>query len=482
MRSRMLGALVLTALATLVAAALALLAPLESQLRGDSLRIGEATVTVDRGGLSSLPLTPAGEPVRRALDARLEQFFHNNGAVYVIWDERLTRIDDTDRDDRRAIDKIAPSVVRRALYGSAKTPHTLRSDVLVVAIRYRDRGRRFVLEMIKRVDAVTVAGSVVRNALIWAALIGLGVASAFGLALSSRLVRRLRLLRDTSRALLENEPSAGGMPRDDVPDEIGEVASGLRTLHERLQLQEQARRVFIATASHELRTPLASMEGALELLEEDLAEDAIDIPDARQRVAAARRQARRLSALAADLLDLSRLDARLELRSEPVELGETARAVAAEFELRAADREVAIEIDKGDGLSWADADPSSVARVLRILLDNALRFAPAGSSVTIRVGSEPERLVIEVSDGGPGVPDDERELIFERFQRGRDSGAESGFGLGLAIGLELATRMGGLLELTGEPPGATFRLTLPPASAALEALDEPVGAGPSPAP
>ncbi len=478
----MLGALVLTALATLVAAALALLAPLESQLRGDSLRIGEATVTVDRGGLSNLPLTAAGEPARRALDTKLEQFFHVNGAVYVIWDEQLTRIDDTDRDDRRAIDRIAPSVVRRALNGAAKTPHTLRSDVLVVAIRYRDRGHRFVLEMIRRVDAVTVAASVVRNALIWAALIGLGVASAFGLALSSRLVRRLRLLRDTSRALLENEPSAGGMPRDDVPDEIGEVAGGLRTLHERLQLQEQARRVFIATASHELRTPLASMEGALELLEEDLAEESIDIPDARQRVAAARRQARRLSALAADLLDLSRIDARLELRSEPVELGETARAVAAEFEQRAADREVAIEIDNGDGLSWAEADPSSVARVLRILLDNALRFAPAGSSVVIRVASTRERPVIEVNDRGPGVPDDERELIFERFQRGRDSGAESGFGLGLAIGSELATRMGGRLELTGETPGATFRLTLVPGSAALEAPDEPVGAGPLPAP
>ncbi len=232
----MLGALVLTALATLVAAALALLAPLESQLRGDSIRIGEGTVTVDRGRLSNLPLTPAGEPVLRALDARLEQFFRINSATYVVWDERLTRIDDTDRDDRRAIDRIAPNVVRRALYGSSKTPHTLRSDVLVVTIRYRDRGRRFVLEMIKRVDAVTVAGSVVRNALIWAALIGFGVASAFGVALSSRLVRRLRLLRDTSRALLENEPSAGGMPRDNVPDEIGEVASGLRTLHERLQL------------------------------------------------------------------------------------------------------------------------------------------------------------------------------------------------------------------------------------------------------
>jgi signal transduction histidine kinase len=473
MRSRMLGALVITALATLATAGFALLAPLESEFRHDTIRIGEATVTVDRGQLSNLPLDGTGEPVHSALEAKLEQFFHNNTATYVVWDAHLTRIEDTDRDDHKAADKIAPHVVRRALHAApgVKTPHTLRSDVLVVAIRYRDHGRPFVLEMIQRVDVVTVAGSVVRKALLWAGLIGLGVAALFGFALSSRLIRRLRLLRNTSRALLENDPGASGAPRDDVPDEIGEVARGLRTLHDRLVRQEQARRTFVATASHELRTPLASMEGALELLEEDLADEAIDLPDARRRIASARRQARRLSALASDLLDLSRLDANLELRSEPVELVETVRAVVAEFERRAAEQQVEIEIH-ADGPAWVNGDPSSVARVVRILLDNALRFAPAGSTVTARAGAIGESLAVEIADSGPGVPDEERELIFERFQRGQQAGAESGFGLGLAIGAELAGRMGGKLELTDEKPGATFRLTLPAAEEAAVAATE----------
>jgi signal transduction histidine kinase len=100
---------------------------------------------------------------------------------------------------------------------------------------------------------------------------------------------------------------------------------------------------------------------------------------------------------------------------------------------------------------------------VRILLDNGLRFAPARSTITVRVGSDDEPA-IEVSDAGPGVPDDERELVFERFQRGRNSGEESGFGLGLAIGSELAARMGGRLELIGDAPGATFRLSLSPHS------------------
>jgi signal transduction histidine kinase len=473
MRSRMLGALILTALVTLLAAALALLAPLESALKNDSVRIGEGTVTVDRGKLSNLPVTRDGEPVDTALDRELEQLFRANEATYVVWDDRLDRVDDTDKADRSPRDRIAPKVVREAFHPprGVTTPYTLRSDVLVVTIAYRAQGfdspvndgRRFVLEMIQRVDAVTTADAVVRNAFLYAALIGLAVAILLGIALSSRLVRRLRLLRDASLSLDEHDLSTLGIPDDDVPDEIGELAHSFATMQQRLRLQEQARRVFVATASHELRTPLTSLEGALELLEDDLEDESVDLSDARERVASARRQARRLSSLAKDLLDLSRIDAQLELRHEPVELGEIARAVAAEFDQQAREHDITIELLVAQAATWAQADPGSVARVVRILLDNGLRFAPARSTITVRVGSEDEPA-IEVSDAGPGVPDDERELVFERFQRGRNSGEESGFGLGLAIGSELAARMGGRLELIGDAPGATFRLSLSPHS------------------
>jgi signal transduction histidine kinase len=81
--------------------------------------------------------------------------------------------------------------------------------------------------------------------------------------------------------------------------------------------------------------------------------------------------------------------------------------------------------------------------------------------IEVRIGNGSGPPIIEVADEGPGVPAAERGLIFERFQRGRERGTEGGFGLGLAIGSELATRMGGRLELTDDGPGATFRLTLP---------------------
>ena len=168
------------------------------------------------------------------------------------------------------------------------------------------------------------------------------------------------------------------MPHDDRRDEVGDLARSLASMQEELRRQETARRAFVSTASHELRTPLTMLQGTMELLEEDLTGGAVDLADARQQVATARRELRRLSALAGELLDLSRLDAAVPLRSEPVELGEVARAVAAEFELRASERAVELVVVPPDGPCWGRGDPDAVARVVRILLDNALRYAPRG--------------------------------------------------------------------------------------------------------
>ncbi len=244
-------------------------------------------------------------------------------------------------------------------------------------------------------------------------------------------------------------------------------------MHARLRRQEAARRAFVATASHELRTPLASLDGMLELLEDDLSTEHLDLGDARERAAHAREQSRRLSRLASDLLDLSRLDAEVELRSEPLELGELCRAVAAEFELAAAERRATLRVRPPAEPCWAQADPGAVARIVRILLDNALRIAPEESGIDVEVSAEEPWAQLSVRDRGPGVPLAERELIFERFQRGSTTGGRGGFGLGLAIGRELASRMGGELELMDSdviaystvPPesGARFRLRLPAA-------------------
>jgi signal transduction histidine kinase len=187
--------------------------------------------------------------------------------------------------------------------------------------------------------------------------------------------------------------------------------------------------------------------GTLELLAEDLDAEDLDVDDAKSQVRAAQADLQRLRALATELLDLSRLDAGVELRDEPVELGEVARAVAAEFALQAAAGGYSIAIAAQRGPCWGRGDPGAVARIARILIDNALRYSPPGSTIAIAAGHDGDHAQLAVSDTGPGVAPEDRELIFERFRRGAHASNASGFGLGLAIGRELAARQLGSLTL-----------------------------------
>jgi signal transduction histidine kinase len=255
------------------------------------------------------------------------------------------------------------------------------------------------------------------------------------------------------------------MAPDQTRDEIGDLSRAFAVMQDRLREQEEARRTFVSTASHELRTPLTSLRLMLDLLHEELGGDApVDVEAARDQVDKARSLSDRLAALAAQLLDLSRLDAGVPLRSELIELREEARAVIAEFGVRAQETGRPVELH-GDGAVWAVADPGGVAQILRVLIDNALRFAPAGTAVDVTVSGGAE-AVLRVSDRGPGVPAAEREEIFERFRRGSLTGGQSGFGLGLAIARELARRMDSDVVLREAERGACFELHLRPAPAA----------------
>ncbi|MDE3133955.1 MAG: HAMP domain-containing histidine kinase [Acidobacteriota bacterium] len=321
-----------------------------------------------------------------------------------------------------------------------------------------------VLAVRKSIDEISGAVASVRQAFEIAAGVAILVTVLLAIPLAGTLVSRLQRLRQAALQLAIGG-NVGNFPADRARDEVGDLSRSFSIMQGRLRQQEEARRAFVATASHELRTPLASLEGMLELLADDLHGERPDLDDAAALLDRARVQSRRLARLAADLLDLSRIDAEVSLRSEPIELGELGRAVLAEFELPSANRGVVISLRDDGRATWALADPGSVARILRILLDNALRVAPEGSRIRVFVRSSPEPTLV-VSDEGPGVAPEERALIFERFKRGRETGGEAGFGLGLAIGRELAQRMGGSLVLTdNDGPGATFTLRLQPTGA-----------------
>jgi signal transduction histidine kinase len=285
----------------------------------------------------------------------------------------------------------------------------------------------------------------------------------FAAWLFARRIRRLESAAERIAGGTFDEPIV-----DHGQDEIGQLARAFDDMRLRLARLDRARSEFIANASHELRTPLFSLAGFLELLDDE----ELDEPTRREFLSSMREQVDRLTKLASDLLDLSRLDAgRLTVEREPVDLTALARDLEAEFTPLAASSDHPLSATV-DGAVFAEADELRALQLGRILVENALLHTPAGTPVEIRAQTRRGNALLEIEDGGPGIPADQRQQLFERFYR-LDGTRASGSGLGLAIARELAGLMEGAIEIESEPGRTVFALVLP-ASPVLAPEPEPV--------
>ena len=298
----------------------------------------------------------------------------------------------------------------------------------------------------------------VRRRLLISALIALVAALLLGYGGARLFARRIHRLEQAAERIASGKFD---QPIEDrSPDELGQLARAFDRMRERLAGLEHARREFIANASHELRTPLFSLGGHLELLlDEDL-----DEKTRREFLARMREQVERLTKLAGELLDLSRLDAgRLRVDREPVDLTRVAELLVDEFESLAQGSEHALEPEI-DGSATGLGDEQRILQIGRALVENALRHTPSGTRVRVRAAREDGRAVLTVEDDGPGIAPVEAARVFERFYRGDRAGRASGSGLGLAIARELAEAMHGEIGLSSEPGRTVFTLSLPTAS------------------
>ena len=309
--------------------------------------------------------------------------------------------------------------------------------------------------------------AVVRRRVLIAGGVAFGFALLLGYAGAARLARRIRRLEVAAEQI-----AAGNFAEpvvDASTDELGQLARAFERMRLRLSQLDRARGEFIANASHELRTPLFSLGAFLELLDDDTLDEATR----EEFLAQMREQVDRLGRLATDLLDLSRLDAgRLAVGRDQVDLSELASEVASELEPRAVALGQTLERVVG-GPVLAQGDSARIVQIGRILVENALLHAPAGSTVRVSTARDGGRATLTVADNGPGIPHDARQQVFERFYR-LDGTRASGSGLGLAIARELADLMGGRLELDVQDGWTFFTLVL-----AAEAQDrdrEPVRA------
>ncbi len=243
------------------------------------------------------------------------------------------------------------------------------------------------------------------------------------------------------------------------PDELRLLAVTLNRMLDRVQAGVQEKRRFVADASHELRTPLAVMQAELDV---HLLEPGVEA-GTRETLESTREEVRRMSATVENLLELARIDeGRIVLDVADVDLRELVRLEA--------ERVVALADTKGLTIRAAGepaptrGDEERLSRAIGNLLGNAIKYAPAGSTIEISTRIDPEDAIVSVRDLGPGIPASLLATIFDRFVRAdvaRASEAE-GSGLGLAIVREIVEAHGGRIWVESvEGAGATFTFTIP---------------------
>ncbi|CAM5604058.1 ATP-binding protein [Streptomyces sp. ID03-2B] len=294
------------------------------------------------------------------------------------------------------------------------------------------------------------AVNTVRGAMLTGLPLLLVVVAGVTWLVTRRALRPVEGIRREMAAITASEDLARRVPEPGSRDEIAALA---RTTNETLTVLEasvERQRRFVADASHELRSPIASLRTQLEVAEAH--PELLDLPGAVADTV-------RLQVLAADLLLLARLDAGEKPGSATVELGALVRE---EVSQRAGDRiAVRVEVPEG-GAFEVNGSRGQLSRVIGNLLDNAQRHAEG--SVAVSVAADGHGVRVEVRDDGAGVPEEERERIFERFVRLDDARSrdDGGAGLGLAIARDVASRHGGTLTVhRAAEGGAAFRLWLP---------------------
>lgn len=293
-------------------------------------------------------------------------------------------------------------------------------------------------------------------------LLLLGAALASALLISQGLVRRLRGTGDAARAIAEGDltqraPAHGGDEIAELADHFNQMAERVQALVEGLRRSQSSQHDLLIMVSHEVRTPLTSIQGFGEALRDGVVRDEAQRQRFYEIIAA---ESARLSRLTTELFDVAKLEAgQAEIQFQPVDIESWLGTAAEGLQAIALDQEVQVGLEIDPALHgaavWGDRD--RLQQVLGNLTANALRFAPAGSTLTIGALRVGERVRVTVSDQGPGLTEEERTKVFERFYQGRQMGAHKGAGLGLAIAKSLVEAHGGQIGVDSVPgEGATF--------------------------
>jgi signal transduction histidine kinase len=333
-------------------------------------------------------------------------------------------------DDPRKTAGEKPFSAARIQIGPSETGYLY---VILGSEQYESAASPIRISYIERITAMSTVLAVLFTALI-------------GLILFRLLTRKFHLMTEAVQKFREGDlRSRIGMKSK---DEIGQLANSFDEMADtivavmgKLERTDRLRRELVANVSHDLRTPLASMQGYLETI---LMKDTAIEPEERRRfLKVIFDDTISLNILVDELFELSKLDAKeIQPKLESCNIAELTQDIVIKFRPLAAKLGVNLEASIPQDALLVEADIGLLERALSNLIDNALKYTPQGGSATVKLAPAGERIRVNVSDTGPGIPQKEIPFIFERFYRGKSSKSRSGVGTGL--GLAIASR---ILEL-----------------------------------
>lgn len=295
----------------------------------------------------------------------------------------------------------------------------------------------------------------------YAALIGLLLSVLAAVLFARSFIRPIKAMQVAANHMAEGDY----LPLVPIgrQDELGALSGDLNRLAESLRaaeatqkLDEQQRRDFTANVSHELRTPVTVLLSSLEAIRDGLVHDPEELNRYHRAMLG---ETLHLKRMISDLLDLSRLQSPdYHIHKEPLVLIDLLHDAGRSAELLGEGKSLRVSVEAPPSLNLS-GDPTRLRQALMILLDNAVRFSPAGGNIRLSAGETPQGLSVEVADEGPGIPEEALPQLFDRFFTHDVSGTDKGTGLGLAIAKEIAQRHGALLSAANRPEGgAVFTL------------------------
>ena len=296
------------------------------------------------------------------------------------------------------------------------------------------------------------------------------LAGALIIKIFTNRLRRLSLVVDrfqqTGFAELPPHPplrSSHGDDIDHLAESFSQMADRIMAQMDELRQNDALRRELIANISHDLRTPLAALQGYLETLQ--VKSSTLTAEEKRNYLEIALKQSQQLGLLTGKLFELAKLDAgQVAITIEPFVLEDLVQDVTQQFELAAANKQVSLETVLPAELPLVAADIGMIERVLKNLIENALRYTPSGGTIKVTLLPSSKYITVRVSDTGCGIEDHDLPRVFDRFYRGEKSREDysGNAGLGLAIAKRVMELHGSSISVSSAPgAGATFSFAVP---------------------